>query len=289
MARNGSGTFTPSVDFTTEAASAPIEISKLDTALVDIGDELTNSIAADGQTNPTANLPMNGKRHTGVGAGAALTDYARVAEVISQGHTFWPVTGTNPDYVITPVPPITAYANGQKFAVQFNETSGASPTLNVNGLGARPIEFPQYLSTDLFLSVPTGTFSENGIYEFVYNTATDDPSGGSFVPVSVSGTGPQWRTKSTAATSLTISAGVDIGSIITFTANSAIAVTLGTPSLYRGGEIKLIQKGTGQITLSDGGGGPFGTRNKSAFQYAVVTLIADNASDDWLVTGDVIA
>ena len=87
MARNGSGTFTPSVDFTTEAASPPIEIAKLDTAITDIGGEITNSIAADGQTNPTADLPMNGFNHTGVDNVAARDQYASAADVQDQDLT----------------------------------------------------------------------------------------------------------------------------------------------------------------------------------------------------------
>ena len=84
MPRNGSGTFTPSIDFTTEAASPPIEISKLDSVLTDIGDEVTNSLSADGQTNPTANIKLNGFKLINVGAPTVLTDAVTATTIIDQ-------------------------------------------------------------------------------------------------------------------------------------------------------------------------------------------------------------
>lgn len=51
------------------------------TTLPDIGTEITNSIPRDGQAPPTANLPMNGYRHTNAGNGVASTDYAAYGQL----------------------------------------------------------------------------------------------------------------------------------------------------------------------------------------------------------------
>ena len=79
MARDGSGTYTrPEADYVFDTV---IDETKVNNELNQIATALTDSIAKDGQTNPTANLPMNAKKHTGVAAGTARTEYADVASV----------------------------------------------------------------------------------------------------------------------------------------------------------------------------------------------------------------
>ncbi len=163
MARNGSGTMTPSVDFTTEAASPPLEIAKLDTVLDDMAAEITNSIAADGQTNPSANLKMNGFKHTNVGAATALTDYVRLTELIDQDHIFYVDSGSANTYVITPSPAIAAYEEGQRFVFRATNASTNASTLNVNGLGAIAIQTVDG-STLITNSIVAG-----GFYEVTYD------------------------------------------------------------------------------------------------------------------------
>lgn len=73
MARNGSGTYSlpagnPVVTGTT------ISSATTNTTLSDIATALTQSIAADGQTPVTANIPMNSKKITGLAAGTASGD-----------------------------------------------------------------------------------------------------------------------------------------------------------------------------------------------------------------------
>lgn len=88
MPRNGSGTFTRTngdhtgTEVWQEDAAGGIKIvaSRQDVHDQDMADALTASIAKDGQTVPTANLPMGGFRHTGVGASSADSHYATVAQ-----------------------------------------------------------------------------------------------------------------------------------------------------------------------------------------------------------------
>lgn len=166
MARNGSGTMTPSVDFTTEAASPPIEISKLDTALDDVAAEITNSIAADGQTNPTANLKMNGFKHTNVAAATALSEYGRVSEIIDQDHIYYVDSGSANTLQITPSPAIAAYEEGQRFVVRAAANNSGATTLNVNSLGAIAVQ------TADGVALASGAILIGGIYEFTYDANT---------------------------------------------------------------------------------------------------------------------
>lgn len=166
MPRNGSGTMTPDVDFTTEAASPPLETAKLDQVLEDIADEITNSIAADGQTNPSANLKMNGFRLTNLGAATALTDAARVSELIDQDHVYYVDSGAADAYVITPSPAIAAYEEGQRFVFRAANANTGASTLNVNGLGAIAIQ------TNNAAALGAGVIAAGGIYEVTYDANT---------------------------------------------------------------------------------------------------------------------
>jgi hypothetical protein len=84
MARNGSGTYvrtdgvrTGSTVFAQEqAAGINILATNLDTEAQDMADALTQSLSKDGQTVPTANLPMGGYKHTNVADATADNQYA---------------------------------------------------------------------------------------------------------------------------------------------------------------------------------------------------------------------
>jgi len=79
MARNGSGTYNRAVsDY---VGGTVISETAVNSEMDDIASALTQSMSKDGQTTPTANQPMATFRHTGVGNGAARTDYAALGQV----------------------------------------------------------------------------------------------------------------------------------------------------------------------------------------------------------------
>src|SRR5512135_3194578 len=82
MSRNGSGTYSlpagnPVVTSTT------ISSTWANTTLSDIATAITGSIAADGQTPITANLPMGGFKLTGLAAGSVAGDSVRYEQFAS--------------------------------------------------------------------------------------------------------------------------------------------------------------------------------------------------------------
>lgn len=84
MARNGSGVFTlvagnPVVTDTT------ISSTWANNTLSDIATALTASLTKDGQTTPTANIPMGGFKLTGLAAGIAAGNSLRWEQLFSQG------------------------------------------------------------------------------------------------------------------------------------------------------------------------------------------------------------
>ena len=135
MPRNGSGTYTrPQSDY---VSGTTILASSVNSDLNDMATALTASIARDGQTTPTGNLPMGGFRHTGVANGAARTDYAALGQA-QDGAFLWGGTagGTANAITISLNPPIAAYGAGQTFQFIASAANTGAVTLNVNSVGA---------------------------------------------------------------------------------------------------------------------------------------------------------
>ena len=137
MARNGSGTY--SLPLADVASGQTILASWANTTLSDIATALTASIAKDGQTVPTATLPMGNFRHTGVGAATAVTDYAQARQVIDGDLIeLTSVSGTN---TVTATGPLSmsAYATGKNFTMKAAGANTDAVTLNINSIGALAI------------------------------------------------------------------------------------------------------------------------------------------------------
>ena len=138
MARNGFGTYTlpagnPVVTGTTISSTVQ------NNTLADIAAALTASIANDGQTPATANLPMASFRHTNVGAAASATDYLRADQGQNSSLQYLSsIAGTN---TITGSASVllAAYAAGQAFRFVAAGANTGAVTLNVDGLGAKAV------------------------------------------------------------------------------------------------------------------------------------------------------
>lgn len=106
----------------------------------DLASALTASLAKNGETTPTANLPMGTYRHTGVGNGSARTDYAAMGQV-QDGNVNWADGGGTADAITaTYSPVITALVDGQLCHVRATAANATTtPTFAPNGLTARTI------------------------------------------------------------------------------------------------------------------------------------------------------
>ena len=79
--RNNGATNGPTTWRETEAAGRRIRTDDHDTHDEDLAQGLENCVARDGQNSPTANLPMAGRRHTGVQDAQDDSDYAAWGQV----------------------------------------------------------------------------------------------------------------------------------------------------------------------------------------------------------------
>lgn len=87
MPFNGSGTFSRIYSWVTDAGNGiDVRSDRMDTDTNDIANALSNCVTRDGQSPPTADLPMGGHKLTGMGNGSSATDsvaYGQLATVIT--------------------------------------------------------------------------------------------------------------------------------------------------------------------------------------------------------------
>ncbi|ABR91676.1 Hypothetical protein mma_2192 [Janthinobacterium sp. Marseille] len=134
MPRNGSGVYTLPAGNPVISGTSISSVTQNNT-MSDVAAELTNSIAADGQKTPTADLPMGNFRHTGVSDGTARNQYASVGQT-QDSALLWCglATGTANDLTFSPNPAITAYSVGQVFRFQAASNNTAATTIAISGL-----------------------------------------------------------------------------------------------------------------------------------------------------------
>lgn len=142
-----------------------IEAGRHDTQDNDFTTGIDSTLNKDGTNVPSANLPMGGFRHTGVGLATARDSYATLGQA-QDGTAIWGGTsgGTANAQTLTLTPAITAYVAGQRFRFIAGFTNTAAATLNVNGVGAVSI----VLST--MGGALTNSYLEAGLtYEVLHN------------------------------------------------------------------------------------------------------------------------
>lgn len=122
------------------AAGIDISSSRMDTQEADIATGLTNCITRDGQSLPTASLPMGNFRHLNVGDGVARTDYSSLGQT-QDGLANWVIAGgTSETLTATYSPVITALKDGQIcFVRALAANITPTPTFSPNGLTPRVI------------------------------------------------------------------------------------------------------------------------------------------------------
>jgi hypothetical protein len=138
MSRNGSGTYNLPAGNPVVTGST-ISSTWANTTLNDIATALTGSVAKDGQTTPTANLPMGGYVHTGVGVATLRNQYASASQMQDSATTLLTgISGTN-TIVATAALGMSAYATGQIFTFTPVANNTGAVTININGIGAKSI------------------------------------------------------------------------------------------------------------------------------------------------------
>lgn len=138
MSYNGSGTFVINSAGQPVVTGTVISSTAFNALTADLATGLSTALTKDGQTTPTANLPMGTFKFTGMGNGSAATDSANISQVQSSFGSFLTVSGTD-TITATVSPSLTAYASGQMFAFVAANTNTGAVTINISSLGAKAI------------------------------------------------------------------------------------------------------------------------------------------------------
>ena len=139
MSYNGSGTFNINSAGQPVVTGTVISSTAFNLLTADLGTGLSTALTKDGQTTPTANIPMGTYKITGLGAGTVATDAVRLGQLqnFSTG-TLITVAGTD-TITGTVSPSLTAYTAGQIFSFVVGTTNTGAVTLNIDGLGAKSV------------------------------------------------------------------------------------------------------------------------------------------------------
>ena len=169
MPRNGSGTFNRIYNWTTDAGNGiDIEPSRMDGEFDGLATGLSNSIAKDGQTTITANIPFNSKKITALANGSARTDSIALGQVQDGTYrTLGTIGGSADTYTATPSPAITAYATGSEFNLKVNADNTGASTLNVNAVAAKAIK--KYDGAGAKLALEAGDLQQDQYYKVIYD------------------------------------------------------------------------------------------------------------------------
>ena len=139
MSFNGSGTFVINTAGQPVVSGTVISSTAFNALTADLATGLSTCLTKDGQTTPTANIPMGSNKITGLALGTDATDAPTLSQV--QSTTVKLIASVSGADTITGslTPSLAAYAAGQMFYfVAAGDNTGAV-TLNINSLGAKNV------------------------------------------------------------------------------------------------------------------------------------------------------
>ena len=139
MSFNGSGTFVVNSAGQPVVTGTTITSTAFNLLTADLATGLSTTLTKDGQSTPTANIPMGSFKLTGLANGTAAADAVRMSQLQSNGANYITVAGTADVITGGVTPALTAYAAGNEFVFVVGSTNTTNVTLNVDGLGAKAI------------------------------------------------------------------------------------------------------------------------------------------------------
>ena len=138
MSFNGSGTFQINTTGQPVVTGTTITSTAFNALTADLATGLSTCMTKDGQTTPTANIPMGSNKITGMADGTAATDAANLSQAQSTATKLLTVSGTD-TITASGSPTVTAYATGAMYYFTPAATNTGAATINIDSLGAKSI------------------------------------------------------------------------------------------------------------------------------------------------------
>ncbi len=140
MPRNGSGLYVlPPANYPAVSATL-ITAADRNAIDADLATALTNSLAVNGESVVTADIPFGNNKLTGVKDGTLAKDAANVSQIQNSNAILLASVAGTDTITASLSPALTAYANGQIFTlIPANTNTTGAVTININGLGAKSI------------------------------------------------------------------------------------------------------------------------------------------------------
>lgn len=139
MPRNGSGLYVPPPANYPAVPATTITAANRNAIDADIATALTNSIAVNGESVVTADIPFGNNKLTGVKDGTLAKDAANVSQIQNSNAILLATVAGTDTITASLSPALTAYANGQIFTLIPANTNTGAVTININGLGAKAL------------------------------------------------------------------------------------------------------------------------------------------------------
>jgi hypothetical protein len=205
MARNGSGTYTnPYPDF---ISGTVISSTQVDANNSDIATALTQSIAVDGQSVVTGDIPLATHKFTAMKVGTAATDSLSLGQAQAEAFVWCGTAGGSADAItLSPSPAITAYAAGQRFVwMASGSTNTGATTVAISGLSTIALQ-------DNGAALSAGQHAAGKMFMGILNTTSTVQ----IMQVQVSGTDPL------IVSSLTVTGDATIGDDLTLLSDASV-------------------------------------------------------------------
>ena len=120
-------------------ANVLVNAPDADTHDEDVATGLENCITRNGENSPSANLPMNAKKHTGVADATANNEYAAYGQLLALVQPFVgasDVGGTATGITLAPTPAATSYEIGKGYTFITELAATGATTVSASGLSA---------------------------------------------------------------------------------------------------------------------------------------------------------
>jgi hypothetical protein len=148
-----------------KAAAVKVRAADHDVHDEDLNDMINLCLKKDGGNQPTAAIPFNDQRLTGLGTPTARTDAMRLDKVQDNSTVFVAAAGTGDAITLDLTPSITAYILGGVYWFKATATNTGATTVNIDGVGAKSIK----KGADGATALAAGDITSGGMYGLSYD------------------------------------------------------------------------------------------------------------------------